>query len=187
MAERLLVVLYPGVADWEVSFPLFCLRPGIKDTMASTGRSRIVTAMGFEISVEIAGLEAVKVEEFDGIYLPGGIDPLTDRFPRALGRDEALLGLLREFAGCDKVVSALCGAPLVLGAAGLLKGRRFASDITDDTRGWFDGATRADEAVCADGKILTASVSATLPFTVELARLLGNEKTADEIGSFFIR
>jgi 4-methyl-5(b-hydroxyethyl)-thiazole monophosphate biosynthesis len=187
MAERLLVVLYPGVADWEVSFPLFCLRPGIVDTLASTGRSRVVTAMGFEIGVELAGLEAVKVADFDGVYLPGGIDPLTERFPRALGRDEALLGLLREFAASGKAIAAICGAPLVLGAAGLLKGRRFASDITDDTRGWFDGAVRADGDLCVDGKILTASVRATLPFTVELARLLGNEKTAKEIADFFIK
>jgi len=64
MAERLLVVLYPGVADWEVTFPLFCLRPGIKDTLASTGRSRVETAMGFEIGVELAGLETVKVQEW---------------------------------------------------------------------------------------------------------------------------
>jgi len=84
--QRLLVVLYPGVADWEVSFPLFCLRPGIADTL-----------------------------------------------------------------------------------------------------GWFEGAARVDEAVCADGKILTASVAATLPFTIQLARLLGNEKTADEIDAFFVR
>jgi 4-methyl-5(b-hydroxyethyl)-thiazole monophosphate biosynthesis len=179
--------LYPGVADWEVSFPLFCLRPGIADTLASTGLSRVVTAMGFEIGAELAGLETVKVREFDGVYLPGGIDPFTDRFPRALGRDQALLGLLGEFASLDKVVAALCGAPLVLGAAGLLKGRRFACDITDDTRDWFEGATRVEEPICADGKILTASVTATLPFTVELARLLGDEKTADQIDSFFVR
>jgi hypothetical protein len=54
--QRLLVVLYPGVADWEVSFPLFCLRPGIADTLASTGRRRVETAMGFEIDVKLAGL-----------------------------------------------------------------------------------------------------------------------------------
>ena len=187
MAERLLVVLYPGVADWEVTFPLFCLRPGIADTLASTGQSRVETAMGFEVGVELAGLETVKVTEFDGVYLPGGIDPLTDHFPRALGRDEVLLGMLREFAAQGKVVAGLCGAPLVLGAAGLLKGRRFACDIIEDTRGWFEGATRVDESICVDGKILTASVSATLPFTIELARLLGNEKTADEIDAFFVR
>jgi len=163
------------------------LRFHAADTLASTGQSRIETAMGFEIGVELVGLETVKVQEFDGVYLPGGIDPLTDRFPRAPGRDEALLGLLSEFAAQDRVVAAICGAPLVLGTAELLKGRRFACDITEDTRGWFEGATRVDEAICVDGKILTASVSAILPFTIELARLLGNKKTADQIDAFFVR
>lgn len=73
------------------------------------------------------------------------------------------------------------------GAAGLLDGRRFACDITDDTRGWFDAASRVDDAICVDGNVLTASVSAILPFTVELARLLGDEKTAGEIEAFFVR
>ncbi len=187
MARRLLVVLYPGVADWEVTFPLFCLRPGIDDTFASTGPARIKTAMGFEIDVALAGLDKVKVSDFDGVFLPGGIDPETDHFPRSLGEDEALLDLLREFAKQGKVVAAICGAPLVLGAAGLLKGRCFASDITDDTRGWFDGATRGQSTLCVDGRILTASVSASIPFAIELARLMGDEKTAGEIDAFFVR
>jgi len=187
MAGRLLVVLYPGVADWEVTFPLFCLRPRIEDTLASTGRGRIKTAMGFEINIALAGLGGVKVREFDGIFLPGGIDPETGRFPRALGEDQALLGLLREFAGEGKAVAGICGAPLVLGAAGLLKGRKFACDITEDTRGWFEGAIRVDDAICVDRKVLTASVSAILPFSTELARLLGDDKTAGVIEAFFVK
>lgn len=187
MARRLLVVLYPGVADWEVSFPLFCLRPGIEGTFASTGPARIRTAMGFEIDVALAGPDKVPVTDFDGIYLPGGMDPATGRFPRSLGSDEALLDLLREFARNGRVVAAICGAPLVLGAAGLLEGRRFACDVSDDTRGWLDGAERAEGPICVDGRILTASVSAIFPFTVELARLLGDEKTAGEIEAFFVR
>jgi 4-methyl-5(b-hydroxyethyl)-thiazole monophosphate biosynthesis len=187
MAKRLLVVLYPGVADWEVTFPIFCLRPGIKHVFGSTGPERIKTAMGFEIDVDPAGPGSVGVSGFDGIFLPGGIDPATDHFPRSLGEDPDLLDLLRKFAEENRVVAAICGAPLVLGAAGLLKGKSFASDVTDDTRGWFDGATRSEEALCIHGKLLTASVSATIPFAAELARLLGDEKTAGEIEAFFVR
>jgi putative intracellular protease/amidase len=187
MAKRLLTILYPGVADWEVGFPLFCLHPGIESRFASAGHDRIKTAMGFEIDVSLKDLKAVDVGDYDGVYLPGGLDPDAGRFPRSLGENAEILGILREFFERDKLVAAICGAPLVLGAAGLLEGRRFACDITEDTRGWFDGAVRADEPLCSDGKLLTGSVRAIVPFCRELARLLGDDNTADEIDAFFVR
>ncbi len=187
MAKRLLVVLYPGVADWEVGFPLFCLRPGIESQFASPGYGTVRTTMGFAIEVPLSDLGWVEADDFDGVYLPGGVDPDEGRFPRSLGENEQILGLLKDFSRRGKVVAAICGAPLILGAAGLLKGRRFACDITEDTRGWFDGAVRADEPVCADGKVLTGSVSAIIPFCRDLARLLGEGETAREIEAFFVR
>jgi hypothetical protein len=66
-------------------------------------------------------------------------------------------------------------------------GKRFASDITEDTRGWFDGATRAKEPLAVDGNIITASVQAIIPFSVELARRLGKEDIARGIEEFFVR
>jgi putative intracellular protease/amidase len=186
MVKRLLVIVFPGVADWEVGFPIFCLRPGIEHTFASVGPDRIKTALGFELKVAL-NLEAVKVPDFDGIYLPGGVDPAEGRFPRQLGEDAALIKAIQEFWQQDKVVAAICGAPLILGAAGILMGSRFASDITEDTRGWFQGAKRVDGPLAIDGNIITASVQAIIPFSVELARLLGKEDTARAIQEFFTR
>jgi putative intracellular protease/amidase len=187
MAKKLLVLLYPGVADWEVGFPLFCLHPRIESRFASPGHGKVKTTMGFEIEVPLSDLDRVDVDGFDGVYLPGGMDPDGGRFPRSLCENEEILGILKEFARRDKVVAAICGAPLVLGAAGLLKGRRFACDITKDTRGWFDDAVRTGEPVCTDGKILTGSVSAIIPFSRDLAGLLGEGETAREIEAFFVR
>ena len=187
MAATLLTLIYNGVADWEVGFPLFCLQPKIKSRFASAGHPLVRTSMGFETRVSLTDLGGVDVGEFDAIYLPGGMEPETGRFPRSLGENSEILRLLQEFARGDKVIAAICGAPLVVGAAGLLKGRRFACDIAKDTRGWFEGAERAEEPICADGKILTASVSAIIPFCSELARMLGEDETARDIKAFFIR
>jgi putative intracellular protease/amidase len=187
MPKRLLVLVYPGVADWELGFPLFCLQPRIESHFASPGHAVVKTAFGFEKSVTLTDLGGVDVGTFDGVYLPGGVDPVTGRFPRSLGENRGVLELLRRFAESNKVIAAICGAPLVLGAAGLLKARRYACDITDDTRGWFEGAERADGPVCTDGNILTASVSAIIPFCRDLAVLVGEKKTGDEIEAFFVR
>jgi putative intracellular protease/amidase len=187
MAKHLLVVLYPGVADWELGFPLFCLHPRIESRFASDGHAAIRTTMGFETKVSLTDLAKIDVGAFHGLYLPGGMDPETKRFPRSLGENAEILGLVNRFSEAGKVVAAICGAPLVLGAAGLLKGRRFACDITENTRGWFEEAERVEEPICADGKILTASVAAIIPFCCELARLLGEDQTAEEIEGFFVR
>jgi 4-methyl-5(b-hydroxyethyl)-thiazole monophosphate biosynthesis len=186
MVKDLLVVMYPGVADWEVGFPIFCLRPGIKHTFVTTGPERITTALGFEIVIR-QRFEGLKASDFDGIYLPGGVDPVEGRFPRKLGENPQLIRALQESWQEGRVVAAICGAPLVLGAAGLLMGKRFASDITQDTRGWFDGATRARGPLVVDGNIITASVQAIIPFSVELARRLGKEDIARGIEEFFVR
>jgi putative intracellular protease/amidase len=186
MAKNLVVVMYPGVADWELGFPIFCLRPGIEHTFVTVGPGRLTTALGFEITVS-RGLEGVRPADFDGIYIPGGVDPAEGRFPRCLGEEPKLIRVLQEFWQAGRVVAAICGAPLVLGAAGLLMGKRFASDITEDTRGWFDGASRSKQPLVVDGNIITASVQAILPFAIELARMLGKEDIARGIDEFFVR
>ena len=185
MAGRLLTVLYPGFAEWEVVVPAFCLHPRILTSYLSLGEPVVRGAMGFAIEARDT-LATLDAGSFDGIFLPGGLDPETQRFPRGLGEEEALLDLLRDFDRREKVIAAICGAPLVLGAAGLLDGRRYACDITENTRGWLDRGVRAPRPLAVDGRILTASVGALLPFAQALARLFGYEETAREIGTFFV-
>jgi 4-methyl-5(b-hydroxyethyl)-thiazole monophosphate biosynthesis len=185
MIKKLMVIVYPGIADWEVGFPVFCLRPGIEHTFVSVGPDHIRTALGFDLEVDLT-LEDIDVSEFDGLYLPGGVDPDEGRFPRNLGKNAALIKTIQEFWKQGKIVAAICGAPLILGAAGILTGSRFACDITEDTRGWFQGATRVKEPLAVDENIVTASVQAIIPFSIELARLLGKEDTATAIQEFFV-
>ncbi len=49
MPKKLLTTLYPGFAEWEVAFPLFCVHPAIEAAYASLPGSRVQGAMGFEI------------------------------------------------------------------------------------------------------------------------------------------
>lgn len=183
MPKRLLTILYSGFAEWEVVFPLFCVHPAIEAHYVSLDGPRVRGAMGFEMEAEwnVADVDAAS---FAGVYLPGGLDPKTKCFPRDLGTHRGLIDLLREFARRERIVAAICGAPLVLGAAGLLDGRRFACDIEEDTHGWFDKAHRAEGTWTVDGLVLTGSLRGLVPFSAALARLLGEEKTAREIGEY---
>ena len=181
MAKRLLTVLISGFAEWEVVFPLFCVHPAIEAHYVSLGGRRVRGAMGFEMETEW-NVADVDVSGFAGVYLPGGLDPTTKCFPRDLGTHRGLIDLLREFACRERIVAAICGAPLVLGAAGLLDGKRFVCDIEEDTHGWFDRAYRVEATWTVDGLVLTGSLRGLVPFSAALARLLGEETTARQIG-----
>ena len=171
MGKRLLTVVYPRFAEWELVTPLACLPAEVECVYASVGEQRVYGIMGLALDAHLT-LRDVNANKFDALLLPGGLESDEKCFPRRLGEDETLLDLLSEFARQDKPVAAVCGAPLVLGAAGLLEGRHFACDVTEDTRGWLDTGCRAEGFLALDGPILTASVRALGPFSMTLAQLL---------------
>ena len=180
MPKRLLTILYSGFAEWEVVFPLYCVHPAIEAHYVSLDGRRARGAMGFEMEAEW-NVADVDTAGFAGVYLPGGLDPKTRRFPQDLGTHRGLIDLLREFACRERVVAAMCGAPLVLGAAGLLDGKRFACDAEEDKHGWLDKAHRAEATWVVDGFVLTGTLRGLVPFSAALARSLGEEETAREI------
>lgn len=182
--KQLLMIVHPGVAEWEVVVPIWCLTPEIDLHLASTSTKDVIGKIGLTIHAHYLVRE-VNIKEFGGIYLPGGVDPETRQgFNTSLGRNEELLNLLRAFAEEGKLVAAICGAPLVLGAAGLLDGRHFASDITTDAEGWFEKGLRAERLIALDGNILTASVRAIFPFCATILRWFGEEAAAKEFEEF---
>ena len=85
MAKLLLTILYPGVAEWEVVFPLFCVHPRIEYQFAAVGERRVRGTMGFELEAQWA-IENVDPEDFEGIYLPGPSPPPGGAFPAKPGR-----------------------------------------------------------------------------------------------------
>src|ERR1035437_5106628 len=62
-------------------------------------------------------IDAVNAAAFDMIVLPGG-QPGTDN----LNADPRIHKILTDFAAEDKLIGAICAAPIVLAAAGLLNG-----------------------------------------------------------------
>src|SRR5512137_889786 len=67
-------------------------------------------------------IDAVTADDFDMIVLPGG-QPGTDN----LNFDRRIHKLLADFHSADKLIGAICAAPIILSAAGLLAGKRATS------------------------------------------------------------
>ena len=105
----------------------------------------------------------------DVLCIPGGggVNPLLE--------DEATLDFVRERAAQARYVTSVCSGALVLGAAGLLKGKRATTHWNaHDFLARF-GAVPVDGRIVEDGKLITAGgVTSGIDFGLALiARLLG--------------
>ncbi len=114
--------------------------------------------------------------QLDIIMVPGGPGQQN------LMEDEAVLSFLRTQARGAKYVTSVCTGSLVLGAAGLLKGKRATCHWAALEHLKILGALPVSERVVIDGKIVTgAGVASGLDFALVLAAQLDGEEVAREI------
>ena len=106
-------------------------------------------------------------EQLDLLLVPGG---LTGTF--AAIEDKTTINFLKSRAAKSKLVGSVCTGSFVLGAAGLLKGRKATShwqmlDVLKEV-----GATPVAERIIFDGtdRVTAAGVSAGLDLGLELVR-----------------
>jgi transcriptional regulator GlxA family with amidase domain len=148
----------PGV---ELSF--VSTDPGPKRT--DTGRLALVADHPLE---EMAAPDVVLV--------PGG------EGNRPLLEDEAVLDWLRSADESSSWTTSVCTGALLLGAAGILEGRRATTHwaYLDTLRSY--GAQPVSERVVEDGKLITAAgVSAGIDMALHLASRVAGEEVAQAI------
>ncbi len=99
-----------------------------------------------------AAFDQVKPEDYDALMIPGG------RAPEYIRMNSRVLEIVRYFMKENKPVAAICHAPQVLAAAGVLKGRKCSSYPATSPDVTLAGGTYVDvgmaEAV-VDGNLVT--------------------------------
>jgi len=109
------------------------------------------------------------------IILPGG-QPGSDN----LNRHEGLKIQLGIFNRQQKWIAAICAAPLVLGAIGVLQGKK--ATCYPGVEGMLTGATCTGNLVETDGNIVTGKgPGAAMAFSLTLAEILAGKSKADEL------
>lgn len=117
----------------------------------------------------------VNYEEYDGIVLPGGTAGTMK-----LGADETVNEVIKKFAAEGKMVSAICAAPSVLGAAGILQGKNATCHPGFEEK--LTGATVSEKAVVVDGNVITSrGMGTSIPFALEIVRYFKDDATVEEI------
>ncbi len=108
------------------------------------------------------------------LFVPGGTTGTI-----AAARDPRTIAFLRDRASRAQFITSVCTGSLILGAAGLLTGRRATSHWSvRDLLGQF-GATPVNQRVVRDGPIITgAGVSAGLDFGLSVVSQLRGQPYA---------
>jgi transcriptional regulator GlxA family with amidase domain len=157
------ILIFEGLTALDAVGPYEVLRsvPGWEVSFVGKSRGEMRTDCGaLGLSADLALQEA---GEADIVLVPGGAGN------RPLLRDEEVLGWLRETDAKTKWTTSVCTGSLVLGAAGLLEGRRATGHwlYLEALREY--GADPVGGRVVEDGKTITAAgVSAGIDMALHL-------------------
>ena len=149
-------------------------RAGISVTTASImGREQVVSSHQIKIAADVLA-EQVDPAQFDAVVLPGGIPGTPNLKACPLVTDTC-----RSFFKSGKLVAAICAAPSILGALGLLQGKR--ATVYPGMEDTLAGAEHAPGEVVVDGNLITSrSMGTAIPFALTIAAYLLEDPAAAE-------
>ena len=173
--KRVYVFLAQGFEEMEALGPVDILRRGGVEvlTVSITDCYEVVGAHGVRVMADRL-LGEIDAEGADLLLLPGGMPGATNLLDcRPLHR------LLTTHHQNGKLLGAICAAPMVLGALGLLQGKR--ATCYPGFEAYLEGAEVTGAMVERDGQIVTAKgPGAAMEFAFALVEmLLGTDKVKE--------
>ncbi|MCP5419482.1 MAG: DJ-1/PfpI family protein [Gammaproteobacteria bacterium] len=170
-----LVPLAQGCEELEAVTLIDLLRRAEIEVVAAGLEPGPVTASRRVVLMPDVVLDEVLDRPFDMIVLPGGLGGA-----QRLQADERITGLLQRTAAAGRYTAAICAAPKVLAAAGLLEGRQATAfpGILDGVA----GPQVSTAAIVQDGRIITSRGPGTaLDFALTLIEILVGRERREQV------
>ena len=174
--KKAVMLFAKGYEEVEALMTVDLLRRGGVDVkMASiTEDMTVCGSHGIQVGMDTK-LADVELDQVDAVIIPGGKEG-TDR----LGADEAVCYTLQRAFEAGKVVAAICAAPSVLGACGILEGKR--ARCYPGFEGKLTGAEFVDEMAVVDGNVVTSrGLGTSMEFGFALLEVLVSKETAEKV------
>ena len=169
---RIGFLVFPDITQLDMTGPWEVLTklPNSETFLIWKNREPVIAGGGLLLTPTMTYAEC---PQLDLVCVPGGSGM------NALLEDEETLSFLRRQAAGARYVTSVCTGSLVLGAAGLLKGKRAATHwMSMDMLKDF-GATRVHQRVVIDGNIITGGgVTAGIDFGLTVAAEIAGEAVA---------
>ena len=178
MDHKVVLFLVEGFEEIEAMAPIDLMRrAGITvDTVSITKEKNVVSSRGVTVLADKV-INEINFEEYEMIVLPGG--PGTDNYMKS----DKLREKLKEFS-IEKKVAAICAAPTILSALGLLKGKKAVCFPSCESEIIKDGAILEVKNVVKDGNIITGRAAGTaIDFALEIVKELVGEEKAEKIAN----
>jgi cyclohexyl-isocyanide hydratase len=157
------LLLFPDITQLDMTGPyeVFIKFPDAKVHLVWKTKAPVTAGGGMQIMPTMTFAEC---PQLDLICVPGGAGM------NALLNDAATLDFIRAQAKSARYVTSVCTGALVLGAAGLLKGKRAATHWMSRAMLGAFGATPVAERVVVDGNVITGGgVTAGIDFALRVA------------------
>lgn len=167
--QPVLVLVAPGFEEIELTAPVDILRRlGIKVVLAGVQGLSVEGAHGMTLQADML-LVDVESAEYRGVILPGGQGAWL------LRDTAAALAVVKDMHKSGKLVAAICAAPFVLEAAGVLGGRQITCYPAEAVRRDISSVRSiSEDSVVVDGNIITGrGPGAAMDFGFALGEYLG--------------
>jgi protein deglycase len=172
---KIIVPLAEGFEEIEAVTIIDVLRrAGCDVTSAYVGKNPVRGAHGIAVTAD-ADIQVLKESDFGCIVLPGGM-PGSENLKKS-GKVVSFIQYLLAKGG---YTCAICAAPMVLGHAGALRGRK--ATCFPGFEPHMTGAVPTGNPVEVDGRVITGKgPGCAIPFALEIARELAGEGKKAEL------
>ncbi|WP_018248553.1 DJ-1 family glyoxalase III [Orenia marismortui] len=120
-------------------------------------------------------IDELNIEEVGGIILPGGMPGAAN-----LRDDKRIINIVQKLDQKNGLIAAICAAPIVLEAAGVIKDRPATSYPGFGQE--MESCTYLQDRVVVDDNLITGrGPGVALEFALKIVELLVNKEKAEEI------
>jgi cyclohexyl-isocyanide hydratase len=172
---NIVFVLFDNVTQLDFAGPVQFLSrlPGGKIFVATRDGKAVTTDSGFSI---LPGTSFADCPQADIICVPGG-----HGVREAIG-DSFVVDFVRDQANGAQWITSVCTGAFILGAAGLLQGKRATCHWAYTHLLPLVGATHEAARVVRDGNVVTAGgVTSGIDFALELMAMISGEEVAQTV------
>src|SRR5580658_4333922 len=174
--KKVLVPLAPGFEEIEAITVIDILRRAGVDVVVAGTQPGPIEASRNTRHIPDCTLDDIDAGNFDMIVLPGG-QPGTNN----LRKDPRIQRILEVLQAKNRHIAAICAAPSILSAYGILKGRAATCHPSVRSEVATGAKEISDQRVVIDGPIVTSQAAGTaMEFAFALVEILcGADKAAE--------
>lgn len=164
------ILLAEGFEEIEAITIIDVLRRGdVKCDICSIRDRKVIGSHKIKIKADIL-LSEIEIDSYEAVILPGGMPGAKN-----LKEDSRVIDILKRFQNKNKMIGAICAAPIVLKEAGIIKDKTIT--CYPDFKEEFNESNYTEDIVTNDGNIFTSPGPATaIYFALEILRQLTDEQ-----------